>query len=182
MLKRLKPFLWPEDESDADEPEKGAFGSRGHLGRSSKSLLLGIRVHPLLGLPVHLHLVHYLHLPHRLVFMHLANQFLRNHGGNKRVSGNFLWRHQKMAVLVVRAGPKKISYGRECREALQAGIDKLADAVSLTLGPKGRNVVLFESEKLRVINDGVTIAQAIELSDAIENVGARLMQEVIHCC
>ncbi|KAK4858561.1 hypothetical protein QYF36_018433 [Acer negundo] len=104
--------------------------------------------------------------------------FTRNHGGNKRVSGNFLWRHQKMAALVVRAGPKKISYGRECREALQAGIDKLADAVSLTLGPKGRNVVLFESEKLRVINDGVTIAQAIELSDAIENVGAMLMQEV----
>ncbi|KAL5775600.1 hypothetical protein ACOSP7_013157 [Xanthoceras sorbifolium] len=104
--------------------------------------------------------------------------FTRNHGGNKRVNGNFSWKHQKMAVVVVRAGPKKISYGRECREALQAGIDKLADAVSLTLGPKGRNVILSESEKLKVINDGVTIAQAIELSDAIENVGAMLMQEV----
>ncbi|XVE94256.1 hypothetical protein REPUB_Repub01dG0265900 [Reevesia pubescens] len=80
--------------------------------------------------------------------------------------------------LMVRAGPKRISFGRDCREALQAGIDKLADAVSVTLGPRGRNVVLFESEKLKVVNDGVTIARAIELSDAIENAGAMLIQEV----
>ncbi|GMI73346.1 embryo defective 3007, chaperonin-60alpha2 [Hibiscus trionum] len=80
--------------------------------------------------------------------------------------------------LVVRAGPKRISFGTDCREALQAGIDKLADAVSVTLGPRGRNVVLFESEKLKVVNDGVTIAQAIELSDAIENAGAMLIQQV----
>lgn len=46
----------------------------------------------------------------------------------------------------------------------------------------GRNVVLFESEKLKVVNDGVTIARAIELSDAIENAGAMLIQEVIHGC
>ncbi|KAE8708519.1 RuBisCO large subunit-binding protein subunit alpha [Hibiscus syriacus] len=80
--------------------------------------------------------------------------------------------------LMVRAGPKRILFGRDCREALQAGIDKLADAVSVTLGPRGRNVVLFESETLKVVNDGVTIARAIELSDAIENAGAMLIQEV----
>ncbi|XP_012572508.1 chaperonin 60 subunit alpha 2, chloroplastic isoform X1 [Cicer arietinum] len=79
---------------------------------------------------------------------------------------------------VVRASPKKISFGKECRETLQSGIDKLADAVSLTLGPKGRNVILSESGKLKVINDGVTIARSIELSDAIENAGAMLIQEV----
>lgn len=79
---------------------------------------------------------------------------------------------------MIKAGAKKISFGTECRDALQTGIDKLADAVSLTLGPKGRNVVLSESEKLNVINDGVTIVQSIELSDTIENVGAMLIQEV----
>lgn len=79
---------------------------------------------------------------------------------------------------VVRASPKKISFGKECRDNLQVGIDKLADAVSLTVGPKGRNVILSESGKLKVINDGVTIARSIELSDAIENAGAMLIQEV----
>lgn len=64
----------------------------------------------------------------------------RNFEGKKRVSGELLWRSQSqkmMRKMVVRAGAKKILYGKECREALQAGIDKLADAVSLTLGPKG---------------------------------------------
>lgn len=79
---------------------------------------------------------------------------------------------------MVRAGPKKISFGKDCREALQAGIDKLADAVSLTLGPKGRNVVLSDSKTLKVVNDGVTIARAIELPDSMENIGAILIQEV----
>ncbi|CAI8617425.1 unnamed protein product [Vicia faba] len=79
---------------------------------------------------------------------------------------------------IVRASPKKISLGKECRQNLQTGIDKLADAVSLTVGPKGRNVILSESGKLKVVNDGVTIAQSIELSDAIENAGAMLIQEV----
>lgn len=63
-----------------------------------------------------------------------------NFGGNKvkRVSGKCLWRNQsRKMVAVVRAGPKKILFGKESREALQAGIDKLADAVSVTLGPKG---------------------------------------------
>jgi len=62
---------------------------------------------------------------------------LQSLGGNKRASG--IWRnHQVVNKLVVRAGPKKISFGKDCREALQAGIDKLADAVSLTLGPNGK--------------------------------------------
>ncbi|XP_041026255.1 chaperonin 60 subunit alpha 2, chloroplastic isoform X1 [Juglans microcarpa x Juglans regia] len=96
---------------------------------------------------------------------------------SQRVSG--LWRYPLTARnSVVRAGPKRVSFGRECREALQAGIDKLADAVSLTLGPRGRNVVLSESGTLRIINDGVTIARSIELSDAVENAGATLIQEV----
>lgn len=81
-------------------------------------------------------------------------------------------------LMVVRAGPKRIAFDRECREALLSGINKLADAVSVTLGPRGRNVVLSESGKLKVINDGVTIAQAIELPDTIENAGATLIQEV----
>ncbi|XP_021687943.2 chaperonin 60 subunit alpha 2, chloroplastic isoform X2 [Hevea brasiliensis] len=94
--------------------------------------------------------------------------------GKTRVSG--LWRNPHR--FFVRAGPRKISFGKECRGALQAGIDKLADAVSLTLGPKGRNVVLSDSKTLKVVNDGVTIARAIELSDAMENAGAMLIQEV----
>ncbi|XP_058730654.1 chaperonin 60 subunit alpha 2, chloroplastic isoform X2 [Vicia villosa] len=85
---------------------------------------------------------------------------------------------RKNPRFIVRASPKKISFGKECRQTLQAGIDKLADAVSLTVGPKGRNVILSESGKLQVVNDGVTIARSIELSDAIENAGAMLIQEV----
>ncbi|KAK3024765.1 hypothetical protein RJ639_043038 [Escallonia herrerae] len=90
----------------------------------------------------------------------------------------WLWRStQNRVKLVVRAGPKRTSFDGECREGLLAGIDKLADAVSVTIGPKGRNVILSESGTLKVINDGVTIARAIELSDAIENAGALLIQE-----
>lgn len=77
----------------------------------------------------------------------------------------------------MRAGPKRIYFGNDCRRALQAGIDKLADAVSVTIGPKGRNVVLDEQEVPKVINDGVTIVRAIELSDAFENTGAMLIRE-----
>ncbi|KAK1281855.1 hypothetical protein QJS10_CPB22g00340 [Acorus calamus] len=78
----------------------------------------------------------------------------------------------------VRAGPKRISFDGDCRKALLAGIDKLANAVSVTLGPKGRNVVLDDPGVPKVINDGVTIARAIELADSIENAGAMLIQEV----
>ncbi|XP_040964283.1 chaperonin 60 subunit alpha 2, chloroplastic isoform X2 [Gossypium hirsutum] len=100
-----------------------------------------------------------------------------NVNGSRRANG-VLRKPLMLRSLTVRAGPKRISFGGDCREALQAGIDKLADAVSVTLGPRGRNVVLFESEKLKVVNDGVTIARAIELSDSIENAGAMLIQEV----
>ncbi|PWA65669.1 TCP-1/cpn60 chaperonin family protein [Artemisia annua] len=81
-------------------------------------------------------------------------------------------------MVVVKAGAKRVCFDKECRDGLVAGIDKLADAVSVTLGPRGRNVVLSESGSLKVINDGVTIAKAIELSDSIENAGAMLIQEV----
>ncbi|WCJ28764.1 TCP-1/cpn60 chaperonin family protein [Euphorbia peplus] len=85
---------------------------------------------------------------------------------------------KKTLRLVVRAGAKRIAYGKECRGALLAGIDKLADAVSLTLGPRGLNVILSDSKSLKVVNDGVTVARAIELPDTMENVGAILIQEV----
>ncbi|EPS71604.1 hypothetical protein M569_03149, partial [Genlisea aurea] len=81
-------------------------------------------------------------------------------------------------LFVVKAGSKRIEFDGKCRDALLKGINKLADAVSVTLGPKGRNVVLSESETVKVINDGFTIARAIELPDAIENAGAQLLQEV----
>ncbi|GFZ12818.1 chaperonin-60alpha [Actinidia rufa] len=80
--------------------------------------------------------------------------------------------------LVVRAAAKEIAFDQRSRAALQAGIDKLADAVGLTLGPRGRNVVLDEFGTPKVVNDGVTIARAIELADAMENAGAALIREV----
>ncbi|CAK9158522.1 unnamed protein product [Ilex paraguariensis] len=79
---------------------------------------------------------------------------------------------------VVRAAAKEIAFDQNSRAALQAGIDKLADAVGLTLGPRGRNVVLDEFGTPKVVNDGVTIARAIELPDAMENAGAALIREV----
>jgi chaperonin GroEL len=74
---------------------------------------------------------------------------------------------------------KQIIYGEEARKALQAGIDKLADTVKITLGPKGRNVVLDKKYGAPLItNDGVTIAKEIELEDPYENMGAQLVKEV----
>jgi len=74
---------------------------------------------------------------------------------------------------------KEINYGKEARDGLERGIDKLADAVKVTLGPKGRNVVLDKSYGAPTItNDGVTIAQEIELEDRFENMGAQLVKEV----
>ena len=74
---------------------------------------------------------------------------------------------------------KDIIYGEEARKALQAGIDKLANTVKITLGPKGRNVVLDKKFGAPLItNDGVTIAKEIELEDAFENMGAQLVKEV----
>ncbi|BFJ83635.1 chaperonin GroEL [Ruthenibacterium sp. CLA-JM-H11] len=74
---------------------------------------------------------------------------------------------------------KQLLMGEEARKALSAGIDKLADTVKITLGPKGRNVVLGKKFGAPVItNDGVTIAKEIELKDAFENMGAQLVREV----
>src|SRR5712671_5073239 len=74
---------------------------------------------------------------------------------------------------------KELRFDQEARRRLEAGVDKLADSVRVTLGPKGRNVVL---EKLTgtptITNDGVTIAREIELGDPFENMGAQLVREV----
>ena len=73
---------------------------------------------------------------------------------------------------------KELKYGTEARKALEAGVDKLADTVRVTLGPKGRNVVLDKSFGTPLItNDGVTIAKDIELEDTFENMGAQLVKE-----
>ena len=74
---------------------------------------------------------------------------------------------------------KDIKYGTDARKALAAGVDKLADTVKVTLGPKGRNVVLDKQYGAPLItNDGVTIAKEVELEDAFENMGAQLVKEV----
>ncbi|GFQ08327.1 rubisco large subunit-binding protein subunit alpha chloroplastic, partial [Phtheirospermum japonicum] len=98
---------------------------------------------------------------------------------NRRVS-QFQKCGQKQAKnrFVVRANAKEIAFDQKSRSAMQAGIDKLADAVGLTLGPRGRNVVLDEFGAPKVVNDGVTIARAIELPNAMENAGASLIREV----
>jgi len=74
---------------------------------------------------------------------------------------------------------KELKYGTEARKALESGVDQLANTVCVTLGPKGRNVVLDKSYGAPLItNDGVTIAKEIELEDAFENMGAQLVKEV----
>ena len=74
---------------------------------------------------------------------------------------------------------KEIKYGVEARKALDSGVNQLADTVRVTLGPKGRNVVLSKSYGTPLItNDGVTIAKDIELEDAFENMGAQIVKEV----
>ena len=74
---------------------------------------------------------------------------------------------------------KEINYGEDARRKLQAGVDQLANTVKITLGPKGRNVLLEKKFGSPLItNDGVTIAKEIELEDAVENMGAQLVKEV----
>ena len=74
---------------------------------------------------------------------------------------------------------KQIIYGEEARKALQTGIDKLSNTVKITLGPKGRNVVLDRKYGAPLItNDGVTIAKEVELEDAFENMGAQLVKKL----
>ncbi|CAA7410569.1 unnamed protein product [Spirodela intermedia] len=79
---------------------------------------------------------------------------------------------------VVRATSKEIAFDQSSRSSIQAGVEKLADAVGVTLGPRGRNVVLDEFGTPKVVNDGVTIARAIELANPMENAGAALIREV----
>ena len=74
---------------------------------------------------------------------------------------------------------KKVLYNEEARAALLKGVDQLANAVRITLGPKGRNVVLDKKFGApNIVNDGVSIAREIELKDPFENMGAQLVKEV----
>ena len=74
---------------------------------------------------------------------------------------------------------KMLSFGEEARRAMLRGIDKVADTVGVTLGPKGRNVVLEKKfGSPTITNDGVTIAKEIDLEDPYENTGAQLLKEV----
>ena len=74
---------------------------------------------------------------------------------------------------------KKVLYNEEARSALLRGVDQLANAVKITLGPKGRNVVLDKKYGApNIVNDGVSIAREIELKDPFENMGAQLVKEV----
>ena len=74
---------------------------------------------------------------------------------------------------------KELHYGEDARRKLQAGVDKLADTVKITLGPKGRNVLIDKKFGAPLItNDGVTIAREIELEDKVENMGAQVVKEV----
>ena len=74
---------------------------------------------------------------------------------------------------------KEIRFGAEARQSLEAGVNAVADAVKVTLGPKGRNAVLDKKYAAPLItNDGVTIARDIELEDPFENMGAQLLKEV----
>ncbi|XVF46291.1 hypothetical protein PTKIN_Ptkin03bG0016100 [Pterospermum kingtungense] len=104
--------------------------------------------------------------------------------GGLRRSGNQLqnlrvnYRKGNYSRFGVRACVKEVAFDQSARAAMQAGIDKLADAVGLTLGPRGRNVVLDEFGTPKVVNDGVIIARAIELPNAMENAGAALIREV----
>src|SRR5713101_2453035 len=74
---------------------------------------------------------------------------------------------------------KTISYGEEARQRILHGVNKLADAVKVTLGPKGRNVVIEKKfGSPTITKDGVTVAKEIELQDAVENMGAQMVREV----
>jgi len=97
----------------------------------------------------------------------------------KSKSIKFLKTISKKTSLLSLTMAKKVTFGEESRKSLVNGINAVADAVKITLGPKGRNVVLERSFGIpQVINDGVTIARDIELEDPMENTGARLLQEV----
>ena len=89
------------------------------------------------------------------------------------------YHHNSPMLQVVRADAKDIVFDNESRRKMQKGINKIANAVAVTLGPRGRNVVLEQDYGVpQVINDGVSIARAIELEDPVENAGAQLIKEV----
>lgn len=97
----------------------------------------------------------------------------------KSKSIKFLKTISKKSSLLSISMAKKVTFGEESRKSLVNGINAVANAVKITLGPKGRNVVLERTFGIpQVINDGVTIARDIELEDPMENTGARLLQEV----
>ena len=73
---------------------------------------------------------------------------------------------------------KQIIFNEHARQAILKGIDKVANTVKVTLGPKGRNIILDKHPSPLIVNDGVTIAREIELKDAFENIGAKLIKEV----
>ena len=74
---------------------------------------------------------------------------------------------------------KEIKYGAEARKALESGVNQLADTVKVTLGPKGRNVVIFDGiNPPHVTKDGVTVARSINLDNPFENMGAQMIKEV----
>lgn len=74
---------------------------------------------------------------------------------------------------------KELLFGTEAKTSMQKGIDKVADAVKITLGPRGRNAILDRGDQSPIItNDGATIAKAINLTDPYENLGAQLIKEV----
>src|SRR5205823_14858086 len=74
---------------------------------------------------------------------------------------------------------KRVTYGEEARQSILRGVNKLADAVKITLGPKGRNVVIEKKfGSPTITKDGVTVAEEIELQDSLENMGAQMLREV----
>src|SRR5258707_6073838 len=74
---------------------------------------------------------------------------------------------------------KRVTYGEEARQAILRGVNKLADAVKVTLGPKGRNVIIDKKfGSPTITKDGVTVAKEIELEDKLENMGAQMVREV----
>lgn len=81
--------------------------------------------------------------------------------------------------LAVRGYAKDLRFGSESRKALLVGVDLLADAVGVTMGPKGRNVVIEQSwGSPKITKDGVTVAKAIDLEDKYQNLGAKLIQVI----
>jgi chaperonin GroEL len=88
----------------------------------------------------------------------------------------------KPIMVQVRGMAKDVKFGTDARVRLLAGVDRLADAVQVTLGPKGRNVALDQAYgPPKITKDGVTVAKHIELKDKFENMGANLVRQVSHC-